>query len=85
MTTNSPKRNVYTVKKLAVWFGNESEGISTEGITNLSMSSNFKGCLQLEMLGITESHNLSICYALVMSHIATTRRQFTHLRHIENV
>lgn len=55
-------------KKLAVWFGNESEGISDEAIAKSN------GCVQIEMAGIIESMNLSVATGIVLHHIAYQRR-----------
>jgi len=59
-------------KKLAVWFGNESHGVSEEAIT----SSN--GCVQIKMGGIVESLNLAVSSGIVLHTIAHQRRVFSN-------
>lgn len=63
--------NFTTYKKLAIWFGNEARGISQEAITRA------KGCIQIEMCGIVESLNLSVCTGIVLHFIASQRRKYT--------
>ena len=58
-------------KKLAVWFGNESHGISPEAIEGS------RGCIQIEMGGIIESLNLSVSTGIVLNFIVNQRREFT--------
>lgn len=60
----------YNQKHLAVWFGNESNGLSEEAIENS------KCCIQIEMAGIVESLNLACSTAIVLWYIAQKRRQF---------
>jgi tRNA (guanosine-2'-O-)-methyltransferase len=60
--------------KLAVWFGNESRGISTEAL----QASN--GCVQIEMCGVVESLNLSVSAGIVLHAIAAQRRAYTGQR-----
>lgn len=59
--------------KLAIWFGAESTGISQEALANA------KGCIQIEMAGIVESLNLSVCTGIVLHFIASQRRTFSKL------
>ena len=54
--------------KLAVWFGNESRGISQEAVDGSS------GCINIDMCGIVESLNLSVSTGIVLYHIASERR-----------
>ncbi len=54
--------------KLAIWFGNESSGISEEAIEGS------EGCINIDMCGIVESLNLSISTAIVLHHVASERR-----------
>lgn len=64
----------YTQKKLAVWFGNESDGISTNVVNECDE------CIQLEMNGIIESFNLATCTGIVLTEVARQRRQFKKLK-----
>lgn len=57
--------------KLAVWFGNEVAGITDE------VTAKCQGCIQIDMCGIVESLNLSVCTGIVINKIATQRRAFT--------
>lgn len=69
----------FTQKKLAVWFGNESCGISDEAIKESI------GCIQIEMGGIVESLNLSVSTGIVLHQIATRRRKFIEEKLINRV
>ena len=60
----------FTQKKLAVWFGNESNGVSQEIIDKSDE------CIQIEMPGIIESLNLSVSTGIVLYTIAQKRRQY---------
>ena len=60
----------YTQKRLAVWFGNESRGIS-----DLVVSKS-KACIQIEMAGIIESFNLATSTGIVLYEITKQRRQY---------
>jgi tRNA (guanosine-2'-O-)-methyltransferase len=60
----------FTQSHLAVWFGNESHGISTEVIDNCAQ------CVQIEMSGIIESLNLACSTGIVLWHIAQKRREY---------
>ena len=60
----------YTHHHLAIWFGNESDGISEEVVENC------KQCIQIEMSGIVESLNLACCTAITLWHIAQKRREY---------
>lgn len=58
-------------KKLAIWFGNESTGVSGEALSRV------RTCVQLPMGGMVESLNLASCNAIVLHWIARERkRQF---------
>lgn len=59
----------YDQKKLAVWFGNESKGVTNE-VLNASQF-----CVQIEAAGIVESLNLSVSTGIVMYTIAQQRRK----------
>ena len=60
----------YTQKRLAVWFGNESRGISELAVENS------EGCVQIEMFGIIESLNLGTSSGIVLYEIAKQRRKY---------
>jgi tRNA (guanosine-2'-O-)-methyltransferase len=60
----------YTQKKLAVWFGNETHGISDEAIKYCH------SCVQIKMFGIIESINLSVSAGIVLYEITKQRRKF---------
>ncbi len=60
----------YTHKKLAVWFGNESQGVSDLAIDN----SNF--CINIPMAGIIESLNLGTSTGIVLYEITRQRRNY---------
>lgn len=59
----------YGDRKVAVWFGNESRGLTEKALENCST------CLQIPMYGMVESHNLAQSFLLVMSHVCNTRRK----------
>jgi len=60
----------YTKMKLAVWFGNESKGVSNQAIENS------KACINIPMYGIIESLNLGTSTGIVMYEITKQRREF---------
>lgn len=62
----------YTQKRLAVWFGNESKGISDEAINNADM------CIQIPMGGIVESLNLGTSTGIILSYIGYQRLKFVY-------
>lgn len=70
------KRNVrlydetFTQKRLAVWFGNESKGVSEKAVAK----SDF--CIQIPMGGIVESLNLGTSTGIVLSYISYQRLRF---------
>lgn len=72
------KENVYlyeedfTQKRLAVWFGNESKGISDEAADEADM------CIQIPMGGIVESLNLGTSTGIVLSYISYQRLKFIY-------
>lgn len=49
-----------TAPKLAIWFGNESSGLSCEAINNC------QSCITIKMRGKVESFNLSITTGIVL-------------------
>lgn len=56
--------------KLAVWFGNESRGISNEAVE----ASEF--CLSIPMFGMIESLNLGTTTGIVLYEITKQRRAY---------
>ena len=60
----------YTQKRLAVWFGNESRGISDTAVNNCD------ACVQIEMAGIIESMNLATSTGIVLYEITKQRRKY---------
>lgn len=60
----------YTRMKLAVWFGNESRGVSNIAIENS------KACINIPMSGIIESLNLGTTTGIVLYEITKQRREF---------
>lgn len=63
----------FTQQKLAVWFGNESNGLSQEVIEHS------EACVSIQMYGILESMNLSTSTAIVLYEITKQRRALAHL------
>jgi tRNA (guanosine-2'-O-)-methyltransferase len=63
----------FTQKRLAVWFGNESKGISNEAANESDM------CIQIPMGGIVESLNLGTSTGIILSYIGYQRLQFVFL------
>lgn len=61
----------FTQKKLAVWFGNESKGVSDLAIENSAT------CVNIPMCGIIESLNLGTCTGIVLYEITKQRREFS--------
>ena len=57
-------------KKLAVWFGNESKGISKEAINRCAF------CVSIPMFGIIESFNLGTTSGIVLYEAARQRRAY---------
>ena len=62
----------YTQKRLAVWFGNETNGVSKEAIDNS------KFCVNIPMSGIIESLNLGSSTGIVLYEVIKQRRKFTN-------
>jgi tRNA (guanosine-2'-O-)-methyltransferase len=60
----------FTHTKLAVWFGNEIEGISDLAIEASEL------CVNIPMFGIIESLNLGTCTGIVLYEITKQRRAF---------
>ena len=63
----------FTHKRLAVWFGNESNGLSKEVIERS------EACVNIEMYGIIESMNLSTSTAIILYEITKQRRALQNL------
>jgi len=63
----------FTHPKLAVWFGNESRGISDTAIERSKL------CINIPMYGIIESLNLGTCTGIVLYEITKQRRKFKTL------
>jgi tRNA (guanosine-2'-O-)-methyltransferase len=61
----------YTQPHLAVWFGNESHGLSKEALD----ACNF--CIQIPMYGIIESMNLASSASVVLNHIVEERQKYS--------
>lgn len=62
----------FTQKRLAVWFGNESKGISNEAVNNADI------CIQIPMGGIVESLNLGTSTGIILSYIGYQRLKFVY-------
>jgi tRNA (guanosine-2'-O-)-methyltransferase len=60
----------YTQPKLAVWFGNESRGIS-DAVVERSES-----CVSIPMFGMIESLNLAMTTGIVLYEITKQRREY---------
>jgi len=60
----------YTQKKLAVWFGNESHGISDVALQNS------ESCINMLMGGMVESMNLGTSTGIVLYEVTKQRRNY---------
>ena len=60
----------FTQKRLAVWFGNESKGVSDEAAKKSDM------CIQIPMGGVVESLNLGTSTGIVLSYISYQRLKY---------
>mgnify|MGYP001794088039 FL=1 len=60
----------YTHTKLAVWFGNESRGISDLAVARSEM------CVSIPMFGMIESLNLGTTSGIVLYEITKQRREY---------
>jgi len=60
----------FTTHHLAIWFGNETHGISKEAVQKSDQ------CIQIETCGIVESMNLAVSTGIVLYFIAQQRRHF---------
>lgn len=65
----------FTQKRLAVWFGNESRGISDEAAQEADM------CIQIPMGGIVESLNLGTSTGIILSYISYQRLRYIYDNH----
>jgi len=68
----------YTQKRLAVWFGNESHGISQTAIDNSEF------CINIPMSGIIESLNLGTSTGIVLYEITKQRKTYTKRKNVWN-
>lgn len=62
----------FTQKRLAVWFGNESKGVSDEAVRASDL------CIQIPMGGIVESLNLGTSTGIILSFISYQRLKFVY-------
>lgn len=62
----------FTQKRLSVWFGNESKGVTDEAIKQADM------CIQIPMGGIVESLNLGTSTGIVLSYISYQRLKYVY-------
>lgn len=62
----------FTQKRLAIWFGNESKGISDEAVNDADM------CIQIPMGGIVESLNLGTSTGIILSFVGYQRLKFVY-------
>ncbi len=75
---NKDKENInlyegeFTQRRLSVWFGNESRGISVEALNEADM------CIQIPMGGIVESLNLGTSAGIVLSYVGYQRLRFAY-------
>lgn len=60
----------YTQTKLAVWFGNESRGVSDTVVDNSEF------CISIPMFGMIESLNLATTTGIVLYEITKQRREY---------
>ena len=60
----------FTQKRLAVWFGNESKGVSEEASQAADL------CIQIPMGGIVESLNLGTSTGIILSYISYQRLRY---------
>ncbi len=67
----------FTQKRLSVWFGNESHGISDLAANHSDI------CIQIPMGGIVESLNLGTSTGIVLSYIREQRLNFLKQKYIK--
>jgi tRNA (guanosine-2'-O-)-methyltransferase len=70
---------IFTQPRLAMWFGNESHGVSDEAI----QSSEY--CVSIPMCGIIESLNLGTSTGIVLYEVTKQRRKFTDAKKVRKV
>jgi tRNA (guanosine-2'-O-)-methyltransferase len=63
-------QGIFTQKKLAVWFGTETSGMSDYAINKCA------NLIQIPMAGIIESFNLSVSTGIVLYEITKQRRNY---------
>ncbi len=63
----------FTQKRLAVWFGNESRGVTDEALQGADM------CIQIPMGGVVESLNLGTSTGIVLGYISYQRLKYVYL------
>jgi tRNA (guanosine-2'-O-)-methyltransferase len=62
----------FTQKRLAVWFGNESKGVTKEAVESADI------CIQIPMGGVVESLNLGTSTGVILSYISYQRLKFIY-------
>lgn len=70
LSVNLDEGDYTTQTKLAVWFGNESRGISPLAVERASM------CVAIPMFGMIESFNLGTTSGIVLYEVARQRRAY---------
>jgi len=68
----------FTDRKLAVWFGNETHGLSQEALEHCDR------CVQIPMRGMVESYNLASYTAIVLYVISQQRLQYKRAQNISH-
>ncbi|MFL7026042.1 RNA methyltransferase [Enterovibrio norvegicus] len=68
----------FTQKRLAVWFGNESRGLSAQAIESSEL------CVSIPMFGLIESLNLGTSSGIVLYEITKQRRAFQDRKYGRN-
>jgi len=78
---NKPNVNVnegvYTMPRLAVWFGNEAKGLSEQALNYAEFN------ITIPMCGIIESLNLGTTTGIVIHEIASRRREFSKMNFLK--
>jgi len=64
----------FTQKRIAIWFGNESRGVSDLAVDNSAF------CVNIQMCGIIESLNLGTSTGIVLYEATKQRRKFTEAK-----
>jgi tRNA (guanosine-2'-O-)-methyltransferase len=65
---------IFTQPRLAMWFGNESHGVSEEAVQNSDY------CVSIPMCGIIESLNLGTSTGIVLYEVTKQRRKFADMK-----